>query len=56
MEEASERKREKYAELVEECRKVGVACTMPTDLGGGKKLCREVTLQGLQSPGHHRGT
>ena len=56
MEEASGRKREKYAELVEDCRNRGWhARCLPIEVSRGKGLCREVTLQGLQSPRHHRG-
>ena len=54
MEEASESKREKYAELVKECQRRGVACTVLAHRGWGKGLSRKVTLQGLQPPGNHR--
>ena len=52
MEEASERKREKYAELVEECRNRGWrARCLPIEVGGrgfaGKSLCKAFSLLGI---------
>ena len=52
MEEASERKREKYAELVEECRRRGWrARCLPIEVGGrgfaGKSLCKAYSLLGI---------
>ena len=52
MEEASERKREKYAELVEECRNRGWrARCLPIEVGGrgfaGKSLCKAYSLLGI---------
>ena len=49
MEEASERKREKYAELVEECQRRGWrAQCLPIEVGGrgfaGRSLCRAYLL------------
>lgn len=52
MEEASGRKREKYAELVEDCRNRGWrARCLPIEVGGrgfaGKSLCRAYSLLGI---------
>ncbi|XP_075313231.1 uncharacterized protein LOC142373743 [Odontesthes bonariensis] len=52
MEEASGRKREKYAELVEDCRNRGWrARCLPIEIGGrgfaGKSLCRAYSLLGI---------
>ncbi|XP_031136520.1 uncharacterized protein LOC116036966, partial [Sander lucioperca] len=52
MQEASERKREKYAELVEECRRQGWrAQCLSIEVGGrgfaGKSLCRAYSLLGI---------
>jgi len=55
IEEANERKRAKYAELVEECRSNGWPARCEPIEVGCRGFCRPAPLQGIQHAGHHRG-
>ncbi|KAJ8002290.1 hypothetical protein DPEC_G00178350 [Dallia pectoralis] len=59
IEEAKERKRAKYAELVEECRKNGWrACCEPIEVGcrgfAGQSLCRAYNILGITGASKRR--